>query len=53
MGTKVVIRTYEDSVRIEGEELANRGVELPPYIADPDAIFDAVASDPGPDLSEG
>lgn len=52
MGTKVVIRTYEDSVRIEGEELANRGVELPPYIADPEAINEAVAADPGPDLGE-
>mgnify|MGYP000668997779 FL=1 len=52
MGTKVVIRTYEDSVRIEGEELAYRGVELPPYIADPDAINEAVAADPGPDLGE-
>ena len=52
MGTKVVIRTYEDSVRIEGEELANRGVELPPYVADPEAINEAVAADPGPDLGE-
>jgi hypothetical protein len=52
MGTKVVIRTYDDSVRIEGEELANRGVELAPYIADPEAIYEAVESDPGPDRGE-
>lgn len=30
-GTSVHIRTYEDSVAIEGEAMANRGVELPPY----------------------
>src|SRR5690606_18868127 len=38
-GTKVVIRSYEDSVRIEGEEMANRGVELQPTVVDPDVIY--------------
>ena len=49
-GTDVVIRSYEDSVRLEGEELANRGVILEPNIIDPDVIYGAgegedVASD--------
>ena len=38
-GTRVVIRSYEDSVRLEGEELANRGVVLEPNIIDPDVIY--------------
>ncbi len=38
-GTRVVIRTYDESVRIEGFELANRGVELPPVILTPDELF--------------
>lgn len=38
-GTRVVIRTYDESVRIEGEMLANRGVELPPVILTPDQLF--------------
>ncbi|WP_368184916.1 L,D-transpeptidase [Aestuariibius sp. HNIBRBA575] len=41
-GTRVVIRSYEDSVRIEGEELANRGEELPPLDVDSDVIFAAI-----------
>ncbi|WP_281980982.1 L,D-transpeptidase [Thalassorhabdomicrobium marinisediminis] len=41
MGTRVVIRSYEESVRLEGEELANRGVVLPPNIVDPDVIYGA------------
>ncbi len=41
-GTRVVIRTYEDSVRIEGEDIANRGVELPPVIVSPETIYGAV-----------
>ncbi len=30
-GAPVVIRSYEESVRIEGPLMANRGVELPPF----------------------
>ena len=41
-GTQVVVRTYSDSVAIEGEALANRGVELPPVIADPEQVYAAV-----------
>lgn len=29
--TPVVVRTYEESLRIEGPLMANRGVELPPF----------------------
>ncbi|WP_299356358.1 L,D-transpeptidase [uncultured Shimia sp.] len=43
-GTAVVVRTYEDSVALEGEELANRGVELPPKIVDPDVVAAAVVA---------
>jgi hypothetical protein len=42
MGTDVVVRTYDESVAAEGEELANRGVELPPTIVDPDVVYAAV-----------
>lgn len=42
LGTGVVVRTYEQSVEIEGEEMANRGVELPPKIVDPNIIYAAV-----------
>lgn len=38
-GTRVVVRTKAQSVEIEGEELANRGVILPPNIVDPDLIY--------------
>lgn len=34
--TTVVIRSYDDSVRLEGLALANRGIELPPFYVDPD-----------------
>ncbi|WP_210528921.1 L,D-transpeptidase [Rubellimicrobium arenae] len=30
-GTRVVIRSYEDSVRIEGPLMATRGIQLPPF----------------------
>lgn len=46
LGTRVVIRDYDTSVALEGEEAANRGVELEPTIIDPDVIYggdDAVA----------
>lgn len=54
LGTRVVIRSYEDSVRIEGEELANRGVELPAKIVSPEDIYGAtevapVAPEPVPE----
>lgn len=48
VGARVVVRTYDASVELEGEELANRGVILEPNIVDPDLIFgtaDDAASD--------
>lgn len=45
LGTRVVIRSYEESVRIEGEALANRGVELPPFYITPAELFDGVVED--------
>lgn len=44
-GALVRVRTYEESVAMEGEEIANRGVELPPKIVDPDVIYGAVAEE--------
>lgn len=48
-GTRVVVRTKAQSVELEGEELANRGVILEPNIIDPDVIYgiedDVVAED--------
>lgn len=41
-GTQVKVRTYDQSVALEGEALANRGVELPPKIVDPALIYAAV-----------
>jgi len=40
LGTPVIIRTYDDSVRIEGEAMANRGIELQPKIVDPNLIYE-------------
>ena len=40
--TTVVVRTYADSVRLEGEAMANRGRELPPVIVDPATVYAAV-----------
>ncbi|ADO43226.1 L,D-transpeptidase [Ketogulonicigenium vulgare] len=37
--TRVVIRTYADSVRIEGSAMANRGIELAPYLITPEQLF--------------
>ncbi|GGL72553.1 L,D-transpeptidase [Wenxinia marina] len=42
-GTTVVVRTYEESVRIEGEALANRGRTLPPVRLNPEDVYAAVA----------
>ncbi len=39
MGTDVVIRSYEESVELEGVERANRGIVLQPNIIDPDVIY--------------
>jgi len=58
-GTRVRIRTYEESVRYEGEILANRGVELPPFYisaedllsgaqTESDVMPEAQADDGGP-----
>jgi hypothetical protein len=44
-GTRVVIRTRADSLRIEGEELVDRGEELPPTIVDADVIYAAVEAE--------
>lgn len=38
-GARVTVRTYEESVAAEGEELANRGEELPPTTVDPESIY--------------
>ena len=39
-GTDVAIRSYEESVRIEGPLMASRGVQLPPYYRDGDGASD-------------
>ncbi|TKZ22138.1 L,D-transpeptidase [Shimia litoralis] len=43
--TQVFVRTYDESVMAEGEEMANRGVELPPKIVDPEVVYAAVEAD--------
>lgn len=43
LDTTVVLRSYAESVRVEGEALANRGVELPPVYSDPEVVYAAVA----------
>ena len=43
LGTKVVIRDYEDSVAIEGAAVANRGSELPPTYVPPEELYTAAA----------
>lgn len=48
-GARVTVRTYEESVAAEGEELANRGVELPPTIIDPESIYGATDVEAGED----
>lgn len=45
-GTRVVVRTKAESVALEGEELANRGVVLEPNIIDPETIYGATEVDP-------
>ena len=45
LGTDVIVRTYEQSVAIEGEEMANRGFQIPPKIVDPEAIYAAVEAE--------
>ena len=45
MGADVVVRSYDESVALEGEEMANRGVELPPTIVDADEIYAAVEAE--------
>ena len=44
--TEVVMRSEEDSMRIEGE-FFNRGEELPPVIIDPETIYGAVDEEEG------
>ncbi|WP_243730856.1 L,D-transpeptidase [Rubellimicrobium sp. CFH 75288] len=43
-GTQVVVRTLEDSIRIEGPLMANRGITLPPFFVTPG---DLVSGGPG------
>lgn len=50
MGTPVVLRSREDSIRIEGEALANRGIELPAYFASRESIEDGTAGQRPPVL---
>ena len=45
MGTRVVVRSYEESVIAEGVERANRGSQLPAKIVDPNTVYDAVAAE--------
>ena len=45
LGTEVLVRTYDESVLAEGEEMANRGVELPPVILDPVEVYAAVEAE--------
>lgn len=45
IGTEVVVRTYSESVALEGVELANRGMELPPTIVDPEVVYAAVEAE--------
>ncbi len=57
-GAPVVVRTYEQSVALEGEEVANRGVELPPTVVDPEAVYGtpditAAVAEPPPARSGG
>ncbi|MEQ9694042.1 L,D-transpeptidase [Shimia sp. SDUM112013] len=52
MGTDVVVRTYEESVAAEGEAMANRGVELPPTIVDPEVIYAAVEAQEAKNTTE-
>jgi lipoprotein-anchoring transpeptidase ErfK/SrfK len=42
-GTRVVIRSPAESLRILGPELSNRGVELPPTIVSPETIYGATS----------
>jgi lipoprotein-anchoring transpeptidase ErfK/SrfK len=44
-GTKVTVRSYEESVAAEGYEVANRGVDLPPEIVNPEVIYAAVEAE--------
>lgn len=38
-GTTVVVRTLEDSIRIEGPLMARRGIELPPFHISPERLY--------------
>ncbi len=45
LGARVVVRTYEELVAAEGEQMANRGDVLPPTIVDPTAVYAAVEAE--------
>lgn len=51
-GTRVVVRTYAQSLELEGEEAANRGVVLEPNIVDPDLIYGDGDQEVGDDEGE-
>jgi lipoprotein-anchoring transpeptidase ErfK/SrfK len=52
-GAQVRVRTYAESVAMEGGELANRGIELAPRVVDPARIYEAAATQPAPVRSPG
>jgi lipoprotein-anchoring transpeptidase ErfK/SrfK len=55
-GTNVVLRSYSESVALEGEALANRGLELPPVYSDPEEVYAAVRAQQerhGNDVTDG
>lgn len=39
VGAQVVVRTYEESLALEGFEMANRGGEMVPQPVDPEAVY--------------
>ncbi len=39
LGAQVIVRTYDDSVRAEGIEMANRGGEMVPKPVDPEQVY--------------
>ncbi|PYE83829.1 L,D-transpeptidase [Pseudoroseicyclus aestuarii] len=49
--TLVTVRSYDESVRIEGQALANRGRELDPTYVPPEEIYAAAARSGPPQIS--
>ena len=44
-GAQVVVRTYEESLALEGVEMANRGDEIPPRTVDPEEVYALVEAE--------